>query len=186
MIRRHILSTVAALTGAAMAPTMAQASLVGDSVQILEFYPAIGVIYGSAGPQTIVAGGVTYTNVGQSLVNITVDGSTATLAASSPYTPSAAAFNGFDIQDLNLGRIITGVSIDTGSGPLPLNDLSFDAHNVYVNVENVPLSGATPIIIDITSSLSGVPEPGAWTLMLIGFGGLGAVARRSRASRTAT
>jgi len=55
-----------------------------------------------------------------------------------------------------------------------------------VNVENVPLSGATPIIIDITSSLSGVPEPGAWTLMLIGFGGLGAVARRSRASRTAT
>ncbi|THD50568.1 MAG: PEP-CTERM sorting domain-containing protein [Phenylobacterium sp.] len=31
----------------------------------------------------------------------------------------------------------------------------------------------------------GVPEPGAWTLMLLGFGGLGAALRASRARREA-
>jgi hypothetical protein len=43
-------------------------------------------------------------------------------------------------------------------------------------VEDVALNPASPIIVDVTTT-PGVPEPAAWAMMLIGFAGLGAVAR---------
>ena len=155
----------------------AHAGLVGDSVQITEYYPTMTSLFaGPTLPQTVVSGGVTFVNVGLSLVNITVDNSTVTLAATVSYTPNAAAFNGFDIQDLNLGRTITGATLDATSGPLPAGDLSFDAHDVWVNLANVPLDSTNPIVIDVATP-SGIPEPAAWTMLLLGFTGLGAALR---------
>ncbi|HLZ85163.1 MAG TPA: PEPxxWA-CTERM sorting domain-containing protein [Caulobacteraceae bacterium] len=166
--------------------TAAHAGLVGDSVQISEYYPTMTSLFsGPTPPQTVVSGGVTFFDVGKSLVDITVDNSTITLAASVSYTPNAAAFNGFDIQDLNLGRTITGVTLDAMSGPLPAGDLSFDAHDVWVNLAAVPLDSANPIIIDVATPSAGVPEPATWALMLLGFTGLGAALRSRRKSLAA-
>ena len=156
--------------------TAAHAGLVGDSVQIAEYYPTMTTLFaGPTPPQTVVAGGVTFFDVGKSLINITVDDTTITLAATVSYTPNNAAFNGFDIQDLNLGRTITGATLDASSAPLPPGFLTFDPHDVWVNVANVPLNPADPIIIDVTAT--SVPEPAAWALTLLGFAGLGAALR---------
>jgi hypothetical protein len=151
--------------------TAARASLVGDSVQIIEYYPTFGTVFGSpTTAQTITGGGVTFPNVGLSEVSLTVTGSTITLNPLVDYTPSAAAFNGFDIHDLSSSPI-TGVSL--GSGSLPVGDLSFDGSDVFVNVENVALFSATPIVIDVATRAAGVPEP--LTLSLFGAGLAGAV-----------
>ena len=164
-----------ALSAAILAASGAAATMLGDQATITEFFPAIGDVYGPiAGPFVIPAGGYT-TSVGESDILITVAPTTITLDGSGYY--DAATFNGFDIEDLNPSTKITGVSLSPGSFPLPASDLSFDAHDVLVNVEDEYLT--SNIVIDVTST-SAVPEPAGWTMMLAGLGLAGAVLRRRR------
>jgi len=58
-------------------------------------------------------------------------------------------------------------SFNTGSGP-------------YSVTEYYQITAPTANLSESTISLSAVPEPGAWALMLIGVGGLGLALRRSR------
>jgi hypothetical protein len=173
---RRVFVAVAAFAGAVSGSTFAHGSLVGNSVEVLEFYPDMSTQDGSTvGPLTIAPGGTDFGDIGFSLVDVAVGGSTITLDAQSAYTPIPAAFNGFDIRDLSLGTTISGVSLDGSSGFLPPSFLTFSAHDVYVNLEDVPLNPASPIIVDVTTS--GIPEPAAWVMMLVGFAALGGVAR---------
>jgi hypothetical protein len=175
MLGRGLLISAAALAFATSS-TAAWASLVGDSVEVIEYYPDFGDIFGSpTAPQTVTSGGVTFADVGRSEVDVTVSGSTITLTPLESYTPNPASFNGFDIDDLTKSDI-TGASLAMGSGPLPTGDLSFDDHDVFANLASVPLSPYAPIVIDVQTT-GGVPEPTAWAMMLIGMGALGAVLR---------
>jgi hypothetical protein len=94
-------------------------------------------------------------------------------------SPDAALY-----ADLGTGTIFGSFGITTGQSygaPLVfnLNPVALASLNDYI------AAGKTQFVISGTvlgqaGSTGGVPEPAAWALMLIGFGGLGAVMRRRR------
>lgn len=95
----------------------AAASLVGDSVQIIEYYPAIGDLYGSNGPQTIASGGTSFGALGSSAISGFVSGTQIVFTPELTYTPSPATFNGFDVVDLT--SPIASVTLNSSSAPFP-------------------------------------------------------------------
>lgn len=178
--------TAMALACCAALPSAAQATLVGDTVLATELYPDTSSSLGSTGPFVILPGGTDFGTVGQSAVDVIVAGTTITFDALFAYTPLVATFDGFDIEDLDLSTTITGVSLT--SGFLPAGNLSFGAHDVLINLSGVPLDPDKPIVLSVTSADTappGVPEPAAWAMLLMGFGGLGAALRARRPVRGA-
>ena len=68
-----------------------------------------------------------------------------------------------------------------GDGPPAPLDVGFGGGSYFVGAPAVQLDGVNPGdgMVEIRSI--GVPEPATWAMMLLGFGGLGALARRGRA-----
>jgi hypothetical protein len=54
-----------------------------------------------------------------------------------------------------------------------------DSKNIYFAVDVVGTNGKTGVI-GATLAPAGVPEPATWAMMLVGFGGMGALMRRKR------
>jgi hypothetical protein len=159
-----------------LATTRAAASLIGDSVEILEYYPAIGDQYGSTvGPLTIASGGTDFGAIGLSLIDAFIDGSQIEFTPQSSYTPSSATFNGFDVRDLS--STIASVSLDATSAPLPSANLFLGGggHDVLINFSDIAVTAGDPYIIDVRTS---VPEASTWAMMALGFAGVASVARR--------
>lgn len=152
-------------------------SLLGDSVLITEYYPTFGMQYGpAAGPLTIVASGTTFLDLGLSSLTAVVGPNQISIGL--PSVDYGGTFNGFDIQDLNSNTTITGATFASSAGLT--SGLSFDAHNVYLNLAGQGTNGS-PVVIDVTATnVAGVPEPGAWVLMLVGLGAAGGLARSRR------
>ena len=148
----------------------AQASLVGDQVQIVEYYSTFGSQYGPTdGPFVIPVGGRDFGNAGFSNVDTFITGNTIDITPeSSNY--GTAPFNGFDIQDLNSKTKITGVTLDSLSTPFPTTNFYLGGNNdVVVNFSNVAAINGS-IILDVTSTnVAAVPEPTSWVLMIAGF-----------------
>jgi hypothetical protein len=75
---------------------------------------------------------------------------------------------------LNTGEIFTVTPGTTAqfigfTSDAPITSISLDYDNSF-----------TFDVLSVSSNLASVPEPASWTLMLLGFGGLGAVMRRRR------
>jgi hypothetical protein len=153
----------------------ARAGLAGDTVQVYEYFPTFGDLFGSAGPATAP---VTFPDVGKSLIDITVDDTSVVFDPAASYTPLAASFNGFDVKAGNTTPII-GAALDAASAPFPAGNISFDHHDLIVNFAGVPLTMSNPVIVDLTFG-AGVPEPAAWVTMLLGLGCVGAGLRTGR------
>jgi hypothetical protein len=70
----------------------------------------------------------------------------------------------------------------TGSGPLTVNDLAASSTGAYFASDITNVAGSTGNIgaNTIKTVTSAVPEPATWAIMLMGFGGLGAMLRQRR------
>jgi hypothetical protein len=83
-----------------------------------------------------------------------------------------------------LGSLITSGMAETMTAVLP----TFSFYDVESTTAPGGTSGNNIVLASMTASAGGttrgggVPEPATWTMMLIGFGGLGAVLRRRRAA----
>jgi hypothetical protein len=173
---KSVLGLFGAVIGGTFMSSGANASLVGDSVGIVEYYPTIGTVYGPPAPQQVIQpSGNTFSDVGNSRETIVVGASVITLTADSPYTPLSATFDGVEITDYNSLNTITNASLDATSLPLPSGFLYFDSHDIFVNVEGVDLT--SPIVIDVSSSV--VPEPASLSVLMIAPG-LMLMRRRSK------
>ncbi len=91
--------------------------------------------------------------------------------------PVSAAFS---VRAGDVTEFVVQLQADVYSGSSSVPGLVYAdyAHTVYSH-----LDGAGPDVVglsghDYATPLSGVPEPGAWALMLLGFGALGAALRR--------
>ena len=96
---------------------------------------------------------------------------------------SNSNFNGFDLVDFyGVAAPFTGASINaaTSYAGFDASRLTFTANSVSVDLNGLTANGT--IKIDIAGGGGAVPEPATWSLMIGGFGGLGAVLRRRRAS----
>jgi len=177
---------VAACFITTIAAMPANASLLGDQVQIIEWYSTAGSQYGATdGPFVITGSGVDFHAPGLSDVDFVVSGSQIRFTTDGTNYGSAP-FNGFDVQDLNLGTTITGFTLDPASAAFPIAQLTLGAHDVAINLAAAtPFATTGTVILDVTTaSPTTVPEPPAWTIIIAGLIGL-AVSKRFFGSQAA-
>lgn len=103
--------------------------------------------------------------------------------------PTTASIIGrWAVDDVGLDILINGVSIHPQVAPwnswtaFAVNS-GFHAgvNSLDFIMENTNSWGPTGIRVEMTGTASaGVPEPATWAMMLVGFGGLGALLRRRR------
>jgi hypothetical protein len=110
-------------------------------------------------------------------------GDTAQWAVTLGGTPAA---NGFTSGDTQLGPNVT---IDGINGN-PWQEVSVrftaDSPSEILSFRGVGTGFPPFALIDNVAMTVGVPEPATWTMMILGLGGLGALARRRRAAALAT
>lgn len=104
--------------------------------------------------------------------------------ATSYPTSFTASFNpggDFDwVMTLNLDPYL---GYPAGAGSHGLDDFSHTVLASYQGPQGattLSASGLFPGTVALDAAPGGVPEPASWTLMLLGFGGLGAMLRRAR------
>ena len=96
------------------------------------------------------------------------------------FTFSAAPFSGLAGGATDMGNLLT-FDTDLYNGT-HTDTITFDGYSAYPGLSN---QGLTPITLTVTATIfGGVPEPGAWAMMLLGLGGVGAVTRRRRSGAT--
>ena len=111
------------------------------------------------------------------LFTITNNSLTVSETAGNSYIPSA--FNG--IQYADTWVTITGFTLSTDLAGLTAADVSFTPHAIMYNAQGLSFTTA-PYFITLT--VTTVPEPSTWAMMMLGFAGLGfARYRASRKSR---
>lgn len=99
------------------------------------------------------------------------------------------SFSGLNLSDTNgLVQAITGVSINPASNfsGFDASRLSFDADNVFTNLQGLTFRPDTRLVLDVTFAPAGVaaaPEPSALLLLALGMLGGGVVVRRSERVR---
>ena len=165
---------VAACFIATMGAMPANASLLGDKVQIIEWYSTAGSQYGATdGPFVITAAGVDFHAPGLSDVDFVVSGSQIKFTTDGT-NYGTAPFNGFDVQDLNMGTTITGISLDPASAAFPIAQLTLGAHDAAINLAaSTPFVTTGTVILDVTTTPSTtIPEPPTWAIMIAGFIGV--------------
>ena len=163
---RHLLAAL--LVGSA-APALGATDFTGSSVTVSLLYPDISTTY--AGPVSAVVGpGVEF---GQGAFapargSLDIGANTLTYSANVGGQYSQAGFNGFRV---NFSQAISSVSFLGGKTP---TGFSFSGNSVFLNVAGLNYGAS-----DFTSlSITAVPEPTMWGLMVAGFGLVGMAARR--------
>jgi hypothetical protein len=160
---------IAALLAAVASPVMAATDFTGTSVTASLLFPDTSTTY--AGPATAtVGGGIEFEQGTFSPAQGSLDIGTNTLTyfANVGAVYSTASFNGFRVD---FDRAIASVSFLGGKTP---TGFSFSGNSVFLNV-----SGQGYDSSDFTSlSITAVPEPAAWAMMIGGFGLIGAASRR--------
>ncbi len=179
---------LAAFLIATMGATPAKASLLGDQVQIIEWYSTAGSPYGATdGPFAITAGGVNFNHPGLSDVGFVVS-ATQIMFTTDGTNYGTAPFNGFDVQDLNTGNTITSITLDPNSAAFPTAQFTFGPNDVAINLAaSTPFVTTGTVILDVTTAsdvTTSAPEPATWTIMIAGFIGM-AASRRCLGRRVA-
>jgi hypothetical protein len=157
---------------------------VGDTLDLQFWYPSVG----AASPDE---GDITYTGPGQTTAQIDDDGylvlndnSITFVVDDNSSTFQIQPFVGLAVIDVSnpdafngwtlLSDTVGAVSTDLGGG------------DAAVNWSGRPLNGGESVVGAGGGGGGGVPEPAAWTLMIVGFGALGAALRTRRRPVAAT
>jgi len=109
---------------------------------------------------------------------------TASQAAGASFTGQFAADNAVSSITLNgqsLGVSGGGFSSWTAFAATS-GDFVAGQNTLVFDVDNFAQNGGNPtgLNVEFTNSVAGVPEPAAWSMMLVGFAGLGGALRASR------
>ena len=161
---------------------------------------AQALITKNAGVGTLAGSGATYTlDLGSFASGSGVESSTLGVTNNIPNSSFAeflnGAFTASPAQNFSFnGQSFTGLAGGSNSGGdvLSFNTngdqagtytevLTFNGYSSYPGESNYNLGPVTvDVTVHITGGVSGVPEPAAWAMMLVGFGLIGGMMRRQR------
>ena len=193
------LTTLAALTSFVGRPAAAQ-GLNGQPVMLTYRSPDASTTVTNIGTQTVTNAGTTFlTGQGASpFMTVIVTPSQIEFMPTPPQPGfigfGNAPFIGYAVSEVGLLPVnITGVSIDPatsvssfmlGTETFGVNRVTFDAHNVFVNLQGLQLSGASNVTLDLTTAPAPVPEASTAVsfglLLVLGPCALVAARRRKR------
>ena len=90
----------------------------------------------------------------------------------------AGSVNGWRLSDTDTAFIFTSATVSPSNTLAGLDNsmISFDDHNLYINVGGTSFDTSTEVIVDVT--ISPIPEPTTFTLL--GLGSLALVLARRR------
>jgi PEP-CTERM motif len=146
----------------------AHAGLIGSTVDVKEFFPNLATMTSDDGTKT-VSGAVEYPS-GDLSIDITDTQILLTWPGPGSLGFTVGAFNGYEF--LFSGVSISGATVDGSSAFNPA--VSIVGNNIFLNYQGVNTgTGPDTSIINVSTSASGVPEPGTLTLLGAGLLGLG-------------
>ncbi|MBS0299512.1 MAG: PEP-CTERM sorting domain-containing protein [Proteobacteria bacterium] len=165
----------------------------GHTVNYQYYFPNLSSPYAAAGNGNYLVGsGTEISNVVDGLGTIDFSGNEFTVSFSHGGTFSPTAFNGFVISDLTANiNPFTSFTLISNTGVSGTPTISFDSNHLFVNwegfnytrgdlvfsVDSVISSPFTPIT-HIFDTISPVPEPDTYALLLVGLGLVSFTVRR--------
>ncbi len=166
----------------------------GQTVNYQYYFPDLSTPYAAAANGNyLVDSGVEVANVvdGHGTIDFGGDGFVISFTDSSSF--SSAAFNGFVISDVSSTlNSFSSFSLVSNTGVMGTPTLSFDSDHLYVNWEGLSFTGGDLVfsvnsIADkdnvVTDTISAVPEPETYAMLLAGLGLVGYTARRKKITR---
>lgn len=176
MNKLRLIAIAAAASCFAAMPASA-ALLIGKTVNLLYVFPTSTTTYEGPYANTV---GTTGTTTFFGLVGATPGDTTLDLTFTSDGTFLPTSFNGVRLDAGAAGaNPFTSVTINAATNVVGFDAsrVTFDATNIYLNLQALSVDSASVIQVDITGAET-VPEPAAWTLMIGGFGLVGGAMRR--------
>ena len=169
-------TALALLLGVAIGGDAAAADLLSGNVSVTGDYPTDTTIIPGYGPFS----GPTVAGINE-CCGYTFSFTANTISYFNPYvgfySGTGTDFNGWVLQFSGVPKI-TSVTNDPTSQMDPIS-ISFTDNTVELNFSGQFRPSASTSVFDVTFA-AGVPEPGTWAMMLVGFGGLGAATRMRR------
>ncbi|QOJ19410.1 MAG: PEP-CTERM sorting domain-containing protein [Gammaproteobacteria bacterium] len=156
------------------------------------YFPNLSTPYASAGNGNyLVDSGVEISDVVDGLGTIDFSGDQFTVSFSHSGSFSPTEFNGFVIRDLTANiNPFTAFTLISNTGVSSTPVLSFDSNHLYVNWEGLNYSRGELVfavesvipnpIGSFSHTISPVPEPDTYAILLVGLGLVGYSARRKQ------
>lgn len=151
------------------------APLAGQDVTYTYIFPTDGALDGTLGTKPLVDT-TSFLDNNDGII-VAVGPRTITILNLVPLEFAPGAFNGPDLSFS--GVKIAGASIDPLSASDFLGALKTTHDSISVNLAGLAPALGHALVIDVNAAP--VPEPAAWTIMVMGFGALGLALRRRRA-----
>lgn len=168
---------LAAVVGLALVSSAASAAgFDGASIRYQLRFPDLAT---SAVTLNAVVGPALEFNDSTGYYAVNLGGSSFTIVDAYGGLNSPHPFNGFVLSDItNNLAAITGVSFTGGGFAGEQPTVTFDADNIYLNFAVISQYTAPGTSYGYSVTFAAVPEPAAWSLLIAGFGLVGATMRR--------
>lgn len=167
------------LGSSAFVETSGLDALGGQTATYQYLLPTAGQVSQTQAPVVVVP--TTYFLDNTDGILVALNRNTITVLNTQPLAFANGTFNGPQLTFAGID--IADATIDPSSAADFLGDVTHTEHGVAINFANLNPTLGHALVIDITTAadgaLAGVPEPAAWSLMIIGFGAAGGMLRRS-------
>ena len=177
-------AAAAALVAGALAMPAGAATLIGDSITAVYYFPNQASVYGGFS----VSPSPTFTVDAGSEATGTVDGglqqvfdfgaSNFTLTLNNNVSWTATTFNGWGFT--NNSNAFGSISSVTGIDP---TRVTITGNTLFVNWQGLDYQSGNQIVVEFGAGA--IPEPASWMMLIGGFGMVGAAMRRRRVASIA-